>query len=410
MQNRLPFSHCIDSELKSEKSIVLRYMNAIKFCEAHVEDKKFKEWLKKISIREGARIFPLTTYKGVKIHILDETSLMRTNTLKSVDGCVSIAHCKLRGYNRVAFESGGNTGTAFTEYGQRAGLETFLFLPKDNIHLLDSKIFEAENSHLISVEDTGLVKKAANLFCKSNGIIHIPEALWRYQASMLRGFFILEHMLLKEKFDWIIQTVSAAFGPVGIYRVFREFKEELGPPPRFLGIQQKANCPMYTAWKSNKAIPEPIEPPTGEELLTRVMYDTQPHSYGSYNELVNILNETKGDLTTVDHKEFYNLLEHDFNGKGILRLLHDNGIEITLRDGEVVEKTGLLSLAGTLKEIDNGNISADARVLCCLTSGITTADGRAEPEYEVKSLEDMMSEYKLGYAGDIKPWMSHPGR
>jgi hypothetical protein len=377
-------------------------MNAIKFCEAHAEDKKYKEWLKKTSIREGARIFPLMAYKGVNIHILDETSLMHTNTLKSVDGCMSIAHCKLMDLKRVAFESGGNTGTAFTEYGQRAGLETFLFLPKDNIHLLDSKIFAAVNIHLISVEDAGLVKKAADLFCGSNGIVHIPEASWRYQASMLRGLFILEHMLLKEKFDWIIQTVSAAFGPVGIYRVFREFKEELGPPPRFLGIQQKANCPMYTAWKSNKAIPEPIEPPAGEELLTRVMYDTRPHSYGSYNELVNILNGTKGDMTTVDHREFYDLLERDFSGKGILRLLHDNGIEITLRGGEVLEKTGLIALAGTLKEIDNGNISSGSKVLCCLTSGITSADGRAEPEYEIKSLENMMSEYKVAYAGDIK--------
>ena len=392
-EDKSPFNSCIDGIYPPENSIVLRYMNDLQFYPTPEEDKKYKDWLKKTSIREGARIFLLTTYKGVKIHILDETSLMHTNTLKSVDGCVSIAHCKLRDYNKVVFESGGNTGTAFTEYGQRAGLETFLFLPKDNIHLLDSKIFEAENSHLISVEEAGLVKKAANLFCKSNGITHIPDAAWRYQASMLRGFFILEYMLLEDKFDWIIQTISAAFGPVGIYRVFREFKEELGPPPRFLGIQQKANCPMYTAWKSNKVIPEPVEPDPAEKLLTRVMYDTQPHSYGSYSELVNILNEAKGDLTTVDHKEFYNLLEHDFNGKGLLRLLHENGIEITLRDGEVVEKTGLLSLAGTLKEIDNGNISAGTRVLCCLTSGITRADSMVKPEYEVKSLADIENCY-----------------
>lgn len=394
-EDKSPFDNCIDGIYPTENSIVLRYMNALQFYPAPEEDKKYKDWLKKTSIREGARIFLLTTYKGVKIHILDETSLMHTNTLKSVDGCVSVAHCKLRDYNRVLFESGGNTGTAFTEYGQRVDLETFLFLPRDNIHLLDSKIFETQNSHLISVEEAGLVKKAANLFCKSNGIIHIPEAEWRYQASMLRGFFILEYMLLKDKFDWIIQTISAAFGPVGIYRIFREFKEELGPPPRFLGIQQKANCPMYTAWKSNKVIPEPIEPDPAEGLLTRVMYDTQPHSYGSYGELVNILNETRGDLTTIDHREYYDLLAHDFNGKDILRLLNDNGIEITLRDGEVLEKTGLLSIAGTLKEIDNGNISTGSRVLCCLTSGMTRADDRAEPEYEVKTLESMIREYRI---------------
>jgi threonine synthase len=398
----LPFNSYIDGSCAPEKSIVLRYMNAVQLAATPEEDKKYKEWLKKTSIREGARIFPLMTYNGVEIHILDETSLMHTNTLKSVDGCISIAYCKLRGYDRVVFESGGNTGTAFTEYGQRAGLETFLFLPKDNIRLLHGKLFNTESAHLISVEDAGLVKKAAHLFSNANGITHIPEALWRYQAAMFRGLFILEYLLNKEKFDWIIQTISAAFGPVGIYRVFREFKEELGPPPRFLGVQQKANCPMYTAWKSKKMIPEPTNPDPAERLLTRVMYDTQPHSYGSYTELVTVLKESKGDLTTIDHAEFYSLLEHDFSGKGVLRLLHENGIEITLHDGEVVEKTGLLSLAGTFKEIDNGNIPAGTRVLCCLTSGITRADGRVKPEYEVKSLEDMMSEYKLGCSGDKK--------
>jgi len=392
-ENRLPFDRCIDIRYSPEKSIVLRYMNAVQFGATPEEDNEFKECLKKTSIREGARIFPLMTYNGVAIYILDETSLMHTKTLKSIDGCVSIAHCKLRGYDRVVFESGGNTGTAFTEYGQRAGLETFLFLPKDNIHLLYGKLFEADNSHLISVEDAGLVKKAAHLFSKSNGITHIPEALWRYQASMFRGFFILEYLLHKENFDWITQTISAAFGPVGIYRVFREFKEELGAPLRFLGIQQKANCPMYTAWKSNKMIPEPTEIGSTERLLTRVMYDTQPHSYGSFDELVGILNDTKGDLTTVDHPEFYGLLERDFNGKSILQLLNDNGIEITVSDGEVVEKTGLISLAGTLKEIDNGNIVRGSKVLCCLTSGITRADGRAEPEYEIKSLADIENCY-----------------
>ena len=391
-RNRISFDKLIDTKCEPEKSIVLRYMNAIQICSTPEEDSRYKEWLQKTSIKEGARIFPLMTYHGTEIYILDETSLMHTKTLKSIDGCVTTAHCKLRGYDRVVFESGGNTGTAFTEYGRKAGLETFLFLPKDNIFLLDSRLFKHHKTHLFSVEEIGLVKKAAHLFGEINGIPHIPETSWRYHASTFRGFFILEHMLRKEKFDWITQTISAAFGPIGIYRLLKEFIGELGNPPELLGVQQEANCPMYRAWKSNGKLQKTAEIASTEGLLTRVMYDDQPYTYGSYDELTDILKNTKGDMITVNHSEFDDFIKRELNGGNILQLLSDKGIEITLHDGEVLEKTGLIALAGTLKGIDNGTIAKGSRLLCCLTGGITEADGRAEPQYIIKSLDSVFEE------------------
>jgi len=391
--DKLPFDSCIDRRYAPETSVVLRYMNAVKFKAEADEDQKYKDLLRTTSIKEGARIFHLMSYRGVEIHILDETSLMHSKTLKSIDACISMAHCKFQGYNRVVLESGGNTGTALTEYGQKAGIETFLFIPEDNLQLMNSRSFLAEKSHLISVEDAGQVKKAAHLFGSINGIAHIPDIQWRYQASMLRGLFILEHMLSEKKFDWITQTISAAFGPIGIYRILSRFKEDLGDLPGFMGVQQLANCPIYRAWKSRRSVIEPVETGSVEKLLTRVMYDSQPQTYGSFNEFIDLLTAVKGDLTTINHTEFDDFLKHEFDGAVILRLLRDNGIEITLRDGEVIEKTGLISLAGTLKAIDSGDLAAGSRVLCCVTSGMTEADGRAAPEFVIRDPEIMVMEY-----------------
>jgi len=391
--SKMSLHKCIDTQYDLETSIVLRYRNAFKSEMTDEEDSKYKELLQRTSIREGARIFPLFIYKGVEIHILDETSLMHTKTLKSIDGCVTIAKCKLRAYERVVFESGGNTGTALTEYGQRIGLETFLFLPEENISLLNSKVFESDKAHLISVEEPGLVKRAAYLFETLNGLKHIPQTSWRYEASKFRGFFILEYMIGNKKFDWLTQTISAAFGPIGIYGVLMDFRREINGIPRFLGIQQEANCPMYKAWKSKKTMIEPVEIDSTEKLLTKVMYDIKPHTYGTYKELTDILTSTNGDLTTINHSEFAEFLEYDFDGKGIIELLRDNGIEITVTNGEVVEKTGLIALAGTLKEIDNGNIAKGSNVLCCLTSGISKADGKAKPRYRIPSLDSMIKDY-----------------
>jgi threonine synthase len=392
-KSRLPFDKCIDGKYSPEESIVLRYRNAFEFGTTAKEDSDCKVWLQKTSIREGARIFPLLRYRGVDIYILDETSLMFTRTLKSIDGCVSIAMCKLRGYDHVVFESGGNTGTALTEYGQRAGLETFFFCPEENLSLLNSKTFDPDHAHLISVERPGMVKEAVKRFEKMNGLKHIPETEWRYNASVFRGFFVLEHMMGCGRFDWLVQTVSAAFGPIGIYRVLQEFRGEIGEAPRLLGVQQAVNCPLYKSWKSNRASLEPTEIDSTSHLLTRVMYDVKPHTYGTYKDLRKVLVDTQGDLTTIHHTEFSDFLEHEFEGKTVLDLLQDNGIEITVRDGDVLEKAGLIALAGTLKEIDNGLIKEGRNVLCCLTGGMSAANGQAEPEYRINDVDRATKEY-----------------
>ena len=66
---------------------------------------------------------------------LPETDVI-IDCLKSTDGCITIAKCKSKGYERIVFESGANTGTALTEYGVHAGLETYFFLPEENLLLL----------------------------------------------------------------------------------------------------------------------------------------------------------------------------------------------------------------------------------------------------------------------------------
>jgi hypothetical protein len=239
------FRDYIDTACDAEKSVVLRYRNAFRFGATDEEDAGFKNWLVKTSIREGARVVPFLTYRDVTIHILDESSLMHSKSLKSIDGCFTTAKCKTLGYERTVLESGGNTGTALTEYGTNAGVETFCFIPEDNLSLLDSRTFDHPLAHLITVEKPGRVKRAAKLFARLSQAKHIPETSWRYDASQFRGCFILEHLLTRQRYDWLVQTISAAFGPIGIYRVLDRFKDEVGTVPRLLGVSE----PTLYRWR-----------------------------------------------------------------------------------------------------------------------------------------------------------------
>ena len=376
------FERWIDTRHPAEDSVVLRYMNVLRFEDSEDRDAQFKQWLKKTSIQEGSRIFPLIEYRGVKIHLMDETSRMHTHTLKSIDGCVSIAKCKLKGYEKVVFESGANTGTALSVYGANAKLQTYFFLPEENLTLVDRNILTSSNTHLISVDHPGFVKRAARLYGRMSGARHIPETSWRYQASQVRGCFVLEHVLGHGRFDWLTQSVSAAFGPIGIFKMLWKYEREAGKPPRFLGIQQEENCPIYRAWNNGSGKIKPVPVESTSRLLTKAMYDFAPHTYGTYADLKDLLHRTNGGMTTVNRREFEVFLGQRFCGQSILEILRTNGIDI---GPGVVETTGLMALAGTLKEIDKGSIPTGTKILCCLTSGISASDGKAEPERRLRS-------------------------
>ena len=97
---------------------------------------------------------------------------------------------------------------------------------------------------------------------------------------------------------------------------------------------------MFKAWKSKETDGLTEITSTGL-LLSKVMYDAKPETYGSYEDLRNILSATGGDLTTVDHHEFNGFLEETYDNKTILDLLKDQGIEITVRGGERHRKNGI---------------------------------------------------------------------
>ena len=383
----------INKEHCAEDSLVLRYLNSCGM-DMDAEDRaRFHQCLVQASAQEGVRLIPLLRHCDVEIDLLDETSRMLTGTFKSIDGCVSAAHAKLRGYDRVVLESGGNLATALTVYGRRLDIETFCLVPQANLPLLTAASFASPISHLIAVQDRGLVKQVTHRLAKTLDLPLIPRLEWRFHAAMFRGMFILEQLLDGRHYDWLSQTISAAFGPIGIYRVLMRYQSEINAMPKFLGIQQAANCPMYQAWIADRGDRAAATMPE-EPLLVPVMYDVRPQTHGTYAELASILDDTAGALTTVNATEMDAFLERRFDGRTAVELLADQNIPMTERNGELVEKAGLMALAGLIKEIDDGTIPAGSRVLCSLTGGVAIGDGSARPDHRIERLDQVDHLYR----------------
>ena len=103
-ENRPALERCIDESHDPGASIVCRYRNAIQFDDRPEHNLAFRQHLLECSIREGARIVQLLTYKGVTVHILDETSWMATGSLKSIDGCLTASLCRMEGVERIELQ------------------------------------------------------------------------------------------------------------------------------------------------------------------------------------------------------------------------------------------------------------------------------------------------------------------
>ena len=71
-----PFFDLIDREHDAARSAVLRYCHALRFESDPDRNARLMELLERCSVREGLRVVPLMSYRGVEIHVLSPVEAM----------------------------------------------------------------------------------------------------------------------------------------------------------------------------------------------------------------------------------------------------------------------------------------------------------------------------------------------
>ncbi len=349
----------IDNNFSAEESVVLRYRKL------HSLPLALSDLLAS-SLGEGCRVLPFMQYRDVDISLLDAVSLSATGTFKAIDACVISALAKQAGIKKCALASGGNTGYARALYAERLGIETYWFYPAENEYLIPAEVRAARGIHLVPIADPGQVKAACNSFLASHPDVTSIPLEWKTASFESLGGFIAEQSIELGGFDWVAQTVSAAFAPLAYCRVLKDLTESgvLEKKPRFLGVQQKENCFMYKAWKQNE-LQQPIASTT--DLLLPVIFDTEPHTYRTQAQFFDLLRDHRGDLNTISREEFAHFENEFIPQHQLIEALGSYGISVKLANGRLQEKAGFVALAGVLKAIDSGEISPGSRVLSVLS-------------------------------------------
>lgn len=362
---RSEFLSSVDRSADARDSIVLRYRQTLRpFLLENLGLELEEKSILAASLQEGSSLSRLGHYRSVEIFVLDESSRMASGTFKSVEACLSVALALSRGGRGIVFESGGNTGAALALYGAAVGLSCYAVVPAQNVPLLPARAFENPLVHLIAVDEPRELKSVAAKLAGELGLVRVPELAWRYAAGMFRGCRIAELMLAEGgEFHWISQTVSAGFGPIGIYRLLRQLRPSLPCWPRLLAVQQAENAPYYARLHG---LPT-AEAPALAKLLIPTMYDGDPFSYGAFEEFSALI-RADGHIVTVGRDEVKARGENSSPDFSIGSLLGD------AESGQA----GMVGLIGVLKAIDQGAIRPGERVLHALTSG-AVARGASAP-------------------------------
>jgi threonine synthase len=224
------------------------------------------------------------------LYIKDE-SLNPTGSFKARGLALAIARAAELGVTRVAIPSAGNAGGATAAYAARAGLESYVFMPRDvpRAFIIECQI---NGAHVELVD--GLITDAGRRVAAGR-----DEYGW-FDLSTLKEPYRVEGKKtmgyeLAEQFDWelpqvIIYPTGGGTGLIGMWKSFDEM-EALGwidsYRPRMVSVQAAGCAPIVRAFESGATRAEPwqnaatmaaglrVPSAVGDALMLRALRDSE---------------------------------------------------------------------------------------------------------------------------------------
>jgi hypothetical protein len=341
-----------------------------------------REYLLQSTLEEQERIINTGYYRNsnIKLFLYDMTTLNPSATFKDFIACLTYSYCLQNNINLICAQSSGNTAMSLIHYARKnPSIKLIQFYITKNSYKINST-FVPDNVTLVEVNSTEAeMKRILKRFSELSGIISMPNYDLQVQANQIRAYFLNDYCTQNRvHFNWYVQALSSAYGPIGLYKGFKDIGEEI-LIPQFLGIQQQALCPFARAlgyWDDTMNENDDSIP-----LIEPTLFRTDPGEL--INKVKNILDTYGGKIKVLTNENFNQYLDE------ALSLLAINNIHITkTSDGNILEKAGILSLAATLHEIDNENygvFSSNDNILIGITGGTACpATNKPKPNVMLK--------------------------
>jgi threonine synthase len=278
-----------------------------------------------------------------ELFIKDE-SQNPTQSFKARGMSAAISMAKELGAQKLAVPSAGNAAGALAAYAARAGIECFIFMPRDT-----------PRANVIECEQTGAHVTLMDGLITDCGaeVARRKDAEGWFDVSTLKEPYRVEGKKtlgyeLAEQLDWnlpdvIVYPTGGGTGLIGMWKAFAEM-EELGwigaNRPRMVTVQATGCAPIVRAFEEGKRFAD--EFPDAETVASGLRV---PRAIGDFL-ILDALRESGGTAVAVTDDELISATR-----------------EIGTSEGIFCAPEGAACLPALQKLIDSGKVKPNERVV-----------------------------------------------
>ena len=298
----------------------------------------------------------LATDTGCSSLYIKDEGLNPTASFKARGLGAAVSKAKELGITKLTMPSAGNAAGAMTAYAAKAGMEAYVFMPKDapeanrveveisgaNLELVDGYITDAGRISAQRAEELGLFD------------VSTLREPYRVEGKKTMGYEIAEQMGWTLP-DVILYPTGGGTGIVGMWKAFSEM-ETMGwidsKRPKMFAVQSEGCAPIVRAFNEGTEFAEPWENPETLAAGIRV-----PAAIGDYL-ILQSLRESGGGAITVSEDEILSDLR-----------------AVASLEGMFICPEGAAIVAALRKLLADGTLSPDESILLLNTgSGLKYLD------------------------------------
>jgi threonine synthase len=283
----------------------------------------------------------LPSRKHAKLLIKDD-GLNPTGSFKARGMSTAISMARYYGLKKLAAPSAGNAGGALAAYAAAAGLEAYVFMPKD-VPLANRLEVEASGAHLTLVD--GLISDCGRMVAErkdKEGWFDVStlKEPFRVEGKKTMGYEVAEQLGWRLP-DAILYPTGGGVGLIGMWKAFAEMEElgwiEAGKRPKMISIQASGCAPIIKALHEEKPVSE-----MWQDAHTLAAGLRVPKAYGDFI-ILDIIRASAGTAVAVDD---------DAIMAGVKELAENEGIFAAPEGGAAMAAYRELLKSGFLKESD----------------------------------------------------------
>jgi len=293
---------------------------------------------------------------GVSELLIKDESLNPTQSFKARGMSVAVSMAKELGVKKMAAPSAGNAGAALAAYCAHAGIDAYLFMPRDTPH---ANVVECDvaGAHVTLID--GLITDCGAEVARrkeTEGWFDVStlKEPYRVEGKKTLGYEIAEQSAWVLP-DVIIYPTGGGTGLVGMWKAFDEL-QQLGwiseKRPRMISVQAAGCAPIVRAFEAGSRFAEEIENATTVASGLRV-----PKAIGDFL-ILDAIRESEGTAIAVTDDE-----------------LLEGAREIARTTGIFASPEGGACVPALRKLVERGDVKPDEKVVLFNTgSGIKYID------------------------------------